>query len=474
MRMRLRRGPRRLSLAQRFMVTSLFILVGGLLSTGWWVGEQIEQGVVHRAAATTALFVDGFIAASLQELASQEAVTPEHAAALSQVFQEAPLSQQIVALKVWDAGGRIVYSTNPANIGRVYPVERGLARAWQGEVVAEISSLGAEENVFERDRWSRLLETYSPVRQAGTDRVIAVAEFYQQVDALQQEIDAARLRSWLLVGLAMVVMYLLLAGSVRRASHTIERQRAALSAQVDQLTALLAQNDELHERVRRAAAGAAALNERFLRRISAELHDGPIQDLSAALLRIDDLADSDRDGSPAAPAGERTASNLVLLHTTLAHALREIRTIAAGLSLPELTELTLAETLTRAVRAHERRSGTAVELEVGGVPAQAHPSVKIALYRVVQEALNNAHRHGGGVGQRVRAGADARWLEVTVSDRGNGFDPTALDDTDGHLGLVSMRERVESLGGLFRIESGPGLGTRVSARLPLPTGRKRA
>jgi signal transduction histidine kinase len=85
-------------------------------------------------------------------------------------------------------------------------------------------------------------------------------------------------------------MYLLLAGFIQQASDTIARQELSLRTQVAQLTDLLEQNAELHERVRRAATRTTALNERVLRRISAELHDGPAQELGLALLRLDHIS----------------------------------------------------------------------------------------------------------------------------------------------------------------------------------------
>ena len=284
---KLRKFFGRLTLSQRFMLASLVILVGGTIGLGEWVGKQIELGVIHRTAATTALFVDSFIAPNLQELASDNTLSQEHAVALNRLLQETQMGQQIVAFKVWDVNGRVIYSTEPSTIGQVFPIEEGLALAMQGEVVTQISDLQKAENLLERTRQSRLLETYSPVRLSGTNQVIAVAEFYQKVDDLHQEISAAQQRSWLVVGLAMLVMYALLAGFVRRASDTIERQQVSLSRQVDQLTELLGQNESLRERIRRAAARFTTINERFLRRFSAELHDGPLQDLGLAMLRLD-------------------------------------------------------------------------------------------------------------------------------------------------------------------------------------------
>lgn len=464
MSVRIRALWKRLSLAQRFMLASLAILASAMLGVGWWVGREIEAGVIHRTAATTALYVDSFVAPHLQGLAHAASPIPEHQAALSRLLQDTPLGQHIVEFKVWDATGRVVYSANPSTIGRVFPVDEGLAHAWQGEVVSRISDLRDEENVVERERWTRLLETYSPVRLIGTSRIIAVAEFYQTADDLHGEIIVAQMRSWSVVGGATLAMYLLLAGMVQRGSDTIARQRAELSDKVAQLTELLAQNEELHRRVRRAAQRTAALNERFLRRISAELHDGPAQDVALALLRLDSVA----AGPQSSPGGGQSREEWDTIRSSLAHALQEVRVISAGLRLPELENLTLPETLARVVRGHERRTGTKVTLRLGSVPEEALLPVKITVYRVVQEALNNAYRHGGGIGQRVVVGCEAGRLSVEVADQGPGFDWAQMADWDGHLGLAGMRERVESLGGLFRIETGPGRGTRVIICLSLP------
>lgn len=482
----------RLSLSQRFMLASLVILLAGMIGVGQWVGQQIEDGVIHRTAATTALYVDSFVAPNLQELAGADALAPEHVAALSRLLQDTPLGQQIAAFKVWNADGRVLYSTDASIIGEVFPVNEGQARAWGGEVTSRVSDLEDAENLLERERVAQLLETYSPVRLGGTNRIIAVAEFYQSVDDLRGEIASAQRRSWLVVGAATLIMYVLLAGFVRRAGDTIARQQVELSNRVAQLTDLLAQNDALHARVRGAAARTAAVNERFLRRISAELHDGPAQDLGLALLRLDHMrarhgarpaagsnaprrrmrlplaasAGNSESLLPATAVG-RTQGDIDVVQNSLHRALEEVRAISSGLGLPQLNPLTLTETLMRAVRTHERRTETQVALRLNDVPPQAPLPIKITLYRVVQEALNNAYRHAGGVGQLVRLSVHADRLRIEISDHGPGFDVSQSAWQDEHLGLIGMRERVESLGGVFSVESRPGRGTIIAAELPL-------
>ena len=267
------------TLAQRFMIASLLILIAGMAGIGVWIGNEIKNGVIHRTGATTALYVDSFVAPILQELGSTGTLSPEHHEQLDKLLQDTPMGQQIVTFRVWDPTGKVIYSTDAATRGKTFPIGDGLAQAILGQVSSEISQLEAAENAPQRSIRSELLETYSPVRLSGTNQVIAVAEFYQTVDALNHEIAAAQRRSWLVVLGATLLIYLLLAGFVQRASDTIEGQQSMLNDQISRLTELLAQNKELHDRVRRAAGSVATLNERFLRRIGSELHDGPAQDL---------------------------------------------------------------------------------------------------------------------------------------------------------------------------------------------------
>ena len=454
---------RQATLAQRFMLASLVILIAGMAGIGVWIGNEIRNGVIHRTGATTALYVDSFVAPLLQELVSNGVLSPEHHLKLDNLLQDTPLGQQIVTFRVWDPTGKVIFSTDETAVGKTFPIEGGLASAIWGQVSSEISQLEAEENVAQRAIRPELLETYSPVRLSGTSEVIAVAEFYQTVDALNREIAAAQRRSWLVVGAVTLGIYLLLAGFVRRASDTIEQQRATLNEQISRLTELLAQNTELHDRVRRAAGSVATLNERFLRRIGSELHDGPAQDLGLALLKLDALIGRWEQKQVEAEFVEELNG----IQLSLQNAQKEVRAISTGLSLPQLVELSLRETVIRAVRAHERRTGSRVRLEVEPLPEQAALPVKITIYRVLQESLNNAYRHAGGASQSIRVFMDGDLLALEVSDEGPGFVHQPSATFNGHLGLAGMRERVESLGGTFSVKSEPGKGTQVTARLAL-------
>lgn len=330
-----------------------------------------------------------------------------------------------------------------------------------------MSDLSGEENASERRRWTRLLEMYIPVRERGTDRIIAVAEFYQLPDEIDRQVGDARLASWAVVALAVVISHLLLYGIVRRGSDTITRQERALERQVGELSTLLGRNAALNDRVRAAAERTTTLNERALRRISADLHDGPGQTLALALMRLDTLRGAwsgPGNGALSTHAGDADYREV---QGSLQDALREMRAIAAGLRLPELKPLTISEVASRAVGDHVRRTRTNVDLVADGLPDQAALPVKICLFRCLQELLSNATRHAAGNGVRVRVSvADGR-LGVEVSDGGPGFDQSVLPRSTG-LGLPGIREQAELLGGGFEVRSEPGAGTTVHAWWPLP------
>jgi signal transduction histidine kinase len=217
--------------------------------------------------------------------------------------------------------------------------------------------------------------------------------------------------------------------------------------------------------VRRAAARTTALNERFLRRISADLHDGPGQDLGLALLRFESLADVCRD-CPSPASRSSPTDDFRAVHSALQSALTDLRAISAGLQLPEIELFNIDEVAARAVRDYERKTNAKVRLTTAGDCADVSLPVRITLYRLLQESLANGFRHGGGTGQRVDVSIAGSQLNVTVSDSGPGFDPDGVS-THGPMGLAGMRERVEILGGSFQLQTGPGQGTVIRASLPL-------
>jgi signal transduction histidine kinase len=458
-----------LSLSRQFLISSFPILIVGMLAIGSWIGNTITHSVLNRTAGVTSLYVSSFIAPHLQKLVQSNATAfldSEQKAALDSLLIHTPLGQKIVSFKIWDRFGRVIYSTDPSLIGKSYSIGGGLAEAFDGRVHSDLSDLSEEEHEVFRDKYSRLIETYSPVHADKLGTVIAAAEFYQATDDLFREIRNAKILSWGLVAATMLAMYLAIFGLVRRGSRTILAQREQLNDKVVQLSTLVAQNTQLNDRVRRAAARSTELNERFLRRIASDLHDGTGQDLALALMRFESIIDLPGK-CPACGDGQRApGKDLRTIHTALQSALTDLRSISLGLQLPEIDWLPSNEIAARAVRDFERKAGSQVTLIKAIDPVEMPLPVKITLYRLIQESLSNGLRHGGATHQTVEISNSTGHLDIVVRDNGIGFDANRKIP-DGHFGLDGMRERVEVLGGSFQLQTALGQGTVVRATIPI-------
>ena len=263
--------------------------------------------------------------------------------------------------------------------------------------------------------------------------------------------NEAQLHSWLVVAAVTASMFGLIYGIVARGSRLIESQRASLNDKVETLSQLLHQNQTLRRRLEQATRRTADLNERHLRRISAELHDGPAQLLAFASLRFDSVAD-----------GTATADEASRVRTALAEAMRDIRNTCRGLTLPELADLSVSDVLSTAVAAPDPRPATEVTLVKMDELPNLSQAEKICIYRFVQEALNNATRHAGGKSLSVTAKADEHGVTLAVADKGPGFDRTLSSEG---LGLIGLEERIAGLGGSLSIETAPDRGTILTMKL---------
>jgi signal transduction histidine kinase len=185
----------------------------------------------------------------------------------------------------------------------------------------------------------------------------------------------------------------------------------------------------------------------------------------AALSQLDLLrrALADATGSGQAEMLERADRIRRSLETGLA----EVRQFIGEFRPPEFKGRRLVELLEALALQHEAATDARVMLAVRKpLPDSALP-VKIVLYRVMQEALSNAYRHGGAQSVQVTvAPVGTRAIRMTVSDDGAGFDPGG-EQPDAHFGLKGMRDRVEMIGGRFGLTSRPGAGTQVAVEVPV-------
>ena len=484
--------PRRLSLSQQFLLVSFPVLLASTLVIGWWVGRQVEESVVHRIGGDTALYVDGFIAPHLEGLNRNGQIGDADRRALEALVVDADWARRIVSLRIWRPDGVVLFSSDGEGVGRTLEVDEGRANAAAGSVSSENSVRRGRRPTDHGQPLERMIETYTPIHTAGRGHIGAIAEFYQMPDEIDREAGSAQRRGWLIVAGTMLATYLLLFLIVRRGSQTIVRQRNELREKLAQLTAMHAQNDALNARVRRAAEEAISINEALLQRVSADVHDGPSQDLGFALMQIKNLRDSQADalrgagpgapplvlpsvlpgsmpGPAAAPSpGVVSPHDLDRISDAVQAAMRDLRAISADLELPELAPLTLADVAARVVRDFEAKTQGAVPVTLEAVVAPDLPAplrIKTTLYRLLQESLANVFRHARGSRCRVELRGDAAGIRLAVDDDGPGFDP-AEARSRRRLGLSGMRQRVESQGGTFGVTSAPGQGTRIRVDLP--------
>jgi signal transduction histidine kinase len=207
-------------------------------------------------------------------------------------------------------------------------------------------------------------------------------------------------------------------------------------------------------------AAVVILQERERRRIGFDLHDGPAQSISAALLQLRLLEGSSGEG-------------LSMVREMLSAALAEMYELIDRLGNKALDHERLVDKIEACVNDITSRDGMEIDFTVEGVESEMSDSLQIAVFRIVQEALSNALRHSGAslVSVRLNLGDDE--VVCRIEDDGRGFDVVGAAAPHAgreRYGLVSMRERARLLDGTCSIESEPGGGTRIELRIPVWRG----
>jgi signal transduction histidine kinase len=434
------------------MAAALSILC--TLSLGAYVSTKIQQSAVAQEAASAALYMGHFVSPLIQELATNDHLSERSIKALNAVLQTAALPLRVKAIKIWSATGRLIYSSNPVRSHEPHEIDDALEQALRGQVSAEFNEPDPESRV-ESAGPNTLLEVYAPIHAEQGSRVIAVAEFYEESDELLIRLNNARLESWFVTAVVVASICLAFWTLISDGSRTIERQEKEAQDRIVQLSDAMRATQELRRRIERGARNVIEENERFLKTVGSELHDGPAQMIGMALMRLDALET------------KSNSKNINVVRLGLNDAMRDIRAISSGLILSNFENQSLSECLRNTVRSHEVRTRSDVKLEFGDIPEECAPHLKICLCRFVQEGLTNAFRHAGGRGQRVLIALMGNGVRAAVIDTGPGM-PANFEASAGlRLGLVGLRARFESIRGTFEITSTPGMGTTLSAWMPL-------
>ncbi len=192
--------------------------------------------------------------------------------------------------------------------------------------------------------------------------------------------------------------------------------------------------------------------------LAREVHDGPAQVLSNLALGLDRCCSGD------APEEMRAAAEPLLRDVRVG--LQDVRRFIYDLRPSPLAEEPLGRQVERFVRDLETAYQITVELSWGSPPRDLSPEETVAIYRIVQEALQNARKHARAERIAVESYAEPTGWVVRVSDSGVGFNPSAAWYQEDHWGVRGMRERAQLIGADLQIDSRPGGGTTVLLRLP--------
>lgn len=225
---------------------------------------------------------------------------------------------------------------------------------------------------------------------------------------------------------------------------------ALFSAMADQL-AILIENARLRER----AEATAARQER--RRLARDLHDSVTQSLHSLVLAAEVAANRLHQGKL-----ERLEESLAQLNGSARRALKEMRLLLYELRLANPEEANLAEMLKLRLDAVERRAGIHVEFSADELPPLSR-EWNLNLYAIAMEALNNSLKHAQATQVAVHLCKFPRGVVLEISDNGSGMNGDS--NQSGGMGLTSMRERAERIGGTLTVTSAPAQGTRVQVRV---------
>ena len=349
---------------------------------------------------------------------------------LDELAVERLLAEPVVAARLWDAEGTIVYATEPRLIGQQFPLgDEDLEILREGGIEAEVSDLSKPENQYEK-QLGELVEVYLPV-STGDGRTYLFETYTRQsaIDEAAQQIMSAFLP--LLVG-SLLVLTGILVGLAWRMARRLQRD-----------------SDDRERLLHRALDSS----ETERRRIAADLHDGVVQDLAGVSYTLAAL--SDRVDDPAARRSlERTA-------TTTRGAVRSLRSLLVDIYPASLASAGLTASISDLLAGLPPDIGSTFD------PAQPVPlpdEQQAALYRAARETIQNVARHSGAGHVTVGLSADKGGAVLKVADDGRGFDPEAVPS--GHLGLQLLSDLAMSVDGTYAVDSRVGQGTTVTFRVP--------
>ena len=458
------------SLNRRFVIAGLlgiFLIVTALTAGGYYrlqqntlaemssrVAGEMQQLVIRQAVQA-----DQTATVELTEDAQTDAsndVTDDMASlgtAMTRITGVASVSLFDAAFnRVWSSGEELALP--PEQRATVQDLARSEGRSYyvvSHDLLSGVSWWQAMTRAYP------LTDLLVAVRQADGTPLLARVMVDHRAELGIAQTMAVRLL--LFLAASTLVLFYLLYYIFQRGIQTINEQEDRLNDQIARLSNLLSANKELQRSMKTASSRAVELNEQFLRRVGADLHDGPAQMIGFAVLRLAQISKHE--------AAQDLGHEFHAVKDALNQSLEEIRGISSGLVLPQLEQMSLEQCLRKVVLLHSAKSDTEVAQYYQDLPDDIPLPIKITAYRFIQEALNNSHRHGQAKKCRLNAFVKDDVLHLSLKDNGVGFRLSSLSTSGGHLGLMGLKDRIESLGGKFNINSELGVGTALRLSISL-------
>ncbi len=199
-------------------------------------------------------------------------------------------------------------------------------------------------------------------------------------------------------------------------------------------------------------------------RVAREIHDGPAQTMANVVLRAE-ICEKLMDLQP-----DKVRQELKDLKEMVKESLQEVRKIIFNLRPMALDDLGVVPTLRRFISELQKRDNMSIELSVDGNEEQRlPPALEVAIFRIVQEALNNVYKHAGACHTIIRLSLKPHKVGIVIRDNGCGFDAGNILNRSGKdkFGLLGMKERAELLAGSLSVSTAPGRGTEIKVTIPL-------
>ncbi|MBP5199818.1 MAG: sensor histidine kinase [Schwartzia sp.] len=324
------------------------------------------------------------------------------------------------------------------------------------EVIDEVDSLEAEEQ-SQKQKLVHVSANYSE------DQIRAA---YDAVKEVQVRLSAAREKEQQLRNLRnqLETQMLHLQTTLQGAERLAMRISSMLNFLSSSLSDVVSQMEAASKNKFLSAAIIRAQEEERLR-VSREIHDGPAQGIANVMLEAsicERLMDVDK---------EEAKMNLQTLRRHLKECLSDVRQIIFDLRPMALDDLGLVAAVDQLVHQLHDRGLLTVTMTLEGVEISLEAHVKAALFRIVQEALNNVVHHSNVKRATLRMLYTDVAVSILIEDKGAGFDAEAVMDPsqsgEEHFGVLGMKERAMIVGAQFVVSSKPGQGTRVHVRFPL-------